>query len=111
MPLRRGRQLDASDTADRPHVVLISETMARRFWPNEDPIGKHLSLTFFPDKPREIVGIVGDVKQDALDVVAPSATLYFPLSQVSASSTAEWGSFPCPSLCAPVPFPPAWSPQ
>jgi putative ABC transport system permease protein len=93
VPLRRGRQLDASDTADRPYVVLISETIAHRFWPNEDPIGKHLTLTFFPDKPREIVGIVGDVKQDALDVVAPSATLYFPLSQVSAPSTAEWRSF------------------
>src|SRR3984893_9992325 len=93
VPLRRGRQLEASDTADRPHVVLISETMARRFWPNEDPIGKHLLLTFFPDKAREIVGIVGDVKQDGLAVVAPSATLYFPLGQVSAPSTAEWGSF------------------
>ena len=93
IPLRKGREFSPSDTADRNGVVLMSETMARRFWPNEDPIGKHLTMTFFPDKPREIVGIVGDVKLDALDVAAPSATLYVPLTQLSASSTAAWSSF------------------
>jgi putative ABC transport system permease protein len=94
VPLRRGRDLSASDTADRPAVVLISEAMAHRFWPNEDPLGKHLTLTFFPDKSREIVGIVGDVKHDSLDVAAPPATLYFPLSQVSPPSLGGWNSFP-----------------
>jgi putative ABC transport system permease protein len=94
VPLRRGRDLSASDTAERPAVVLISEAMAHRFWPNEDPLGKHLTLTFFPDKSREIVGIVGDVKHDSLDVAAPPATLYFPLSQVSPPSLGGWNSFP-----------------
>jgi putative ABC transport system permease protein len=93
IPLRKGREFSSSDTADRPGVVLISETMARRFWPNEDPIGKHLTVTFYPEKPKEIIGIVGDVKLDALDVSAPSATLYVPLTQLSASSTAAWRSF------------------
>jgi putative ABC transport system permease protein len=93
IPLRRGREFSPSDTADRAGVVLISETMARRFWRNEDPIGKHLTMTFFPEKPKEIIGIVGDVKLDALDVGAPSATLYVPLTQLSASSTAAWRSF------------------
>src|SRR5262249_46913629 len=50
-------------------------------------------MTFFPEKPKEIIGIVGDVKLDALDIAAPSATLYVPLTQLSASSTAEWRSF------------------
>ncbi len=74
--------------------MLISQSMAKRFWPNEDPIGKHLTLTFFPEKSREIVGVVGDVKQWGLDVVEPVATLYFPLAQISPSITADWASFP-----------------
>ena len=94
IPLLRGRNLNDSDTADRPAVVLISQSMAKRFWPNEDPIGKHLTLTFFPEKSREIVGVVGDVKQWGLDVVEPVATLYFPLAQISPSITADWASFP-----------------
>src|SRR6202007_1000223 len=47
VPLLRGRDLSDSDVAIRTPVVLISESMARRFWPNEDPLGKHLTLTFF----------------------------------------------------------------
>jgi putative ABC transport system permease protein len=94
VPLHRGRGLSASDTFDRPPVVLISEAMARRFWPNKDPIGKHLTMSFMPDKVREIVGIVGDVKLDALDVAAPSATLYVPLSQISVPPMGGWRSFP-----------------
>ena len=94
IPLLRGRNLNNSDTADRPAAVLISQSMAKRFWPNEDPIGKHLTLTFFPEKSREIVGVVGDVKQWGLDVVEPVATLYFPLAQISPSITADWASFP-----------------
>jgi len=93
IPLRRGREFSPSDTADHTGVVLISETMARRFWPNEDPIGKHLTMTFFPEKPKEIIGIVGDVKLDALDIAAPSATLYVPLTQLSPPSMAAWRSF------------------
>jgi putative ABC transport system permease protein len=94
VPLRRGREFNAADTADRQPVVLISETLAQRFWPNEDPIGKHVTMTFSFGKPREIIGIVGDVKQDGLDVSAPAATLYEPLSQLSVPSIGSWGSFP-----------------
>jgi ABC-type antimicrobial peptide transport system permease subunit len=68
--------------------------MAKRFWPNEDPIGKHLTMTFFPDASREIVGIVGDVKDSGLDVVDPVATLYTPLAQLSAPLLGAWTSFP-----------------
>jgi putative ABC transport system permease protein len=93
VPLRRGRELNAFDTQERPYAVLVSETMAHRFWPNEDPIGKHLTLTFAPEKPREIVGIVGDVKQDGLDAKSPSATLYYPVTQIGIPLTGEWQSF------------------
>ena len=51
-------------------------------------------MTFSPDAVREVVGIVGDVKLDGLDQTRPSATLYFPLDQVSVPSTGGWNSFP-----------------
>lgn len=76
IPVLRGRDISESDSADRPRVVLISESMAKRFWPGENPIGKHLTLSFFPEKPREVVGVVGDVKQSGLDLGEPSPTLY-----------------------------------
>src|SRR5438067_5083879 len=88
IPVLRGRDVNEADTADRPAAILISQGMAKRFWPNEDPIGKHLTLTFYPDRPREIVGVVGDVKQDGLNVSEANATLYLPMAQLSAASFA-----------------------
>jgi predicted permease len=94
IPLLRGRDLNDADAAGRPAVIVISESMAKRFWPNENPLGKHLTMTFFPDGPREIVGIVGDVKDSGLDVVDPVATLYLPLGQLSTPLLGAWTSFP-----------------
>ncbi len=94
IPILRGRDITDSDLAGRPAVVLISESMARQFWPGEDPLGKRLTLTFFPDAVREVVGIVGDVKLDGLDQTRPSSTLYFPLSQISTPADGGWSSFP-----------------
>jgi len=81
VPLLQGRQLTASDITDRSQVVVISQAMAKRFWGRENPIGKRLTLTFFPEKSREVVGVVGDIKQDGLNVVDPVATLYLPRAQ------------------------------
>jgi putative ABC transport system permease protein len=94
IPVVRGRDLNDADDADHPGAVVISESMARMFWPNENAIGKHLTLTFFPNKIREVVGVVGDVKQRGLNNTDPVATLYWPLKQVTDSSTAEFRSFP-----------------
>lgn len=94
IPVLQGRDVTEADSADRPAAVLISESMAHRFWPNESPLGKRLTLTFFPGRVREIVGVVGDVKQDSLNMDEPIATLYMPMMQLSASSTADWSSFP-----------------
>ena len=94
IPLRRGRDFSAADGPDRPSVALISESMARRFWPNQDPIGRHLTMTFSPDKVREIVGIVGDVKLEGMDAAASSATIYLAANQPSGSSFADWRPFP-----------------
>jgi putative ABC transport system permease protein len=93
IPMLRGRDLDDSDIAGRPAVILISESMARQFWPGQDPLGKRLTLTFFPDAVREVVGVVGDVKIDSLDQTRPGAMVYFPLDQLSVPATGGWSSF------------------
>jgi predicted permease len=79
--LIRGRDFTNADTSDALPVVLISESMARQFWPHQNPIGKHLTLTFRPGVVREVVGVVGDAKIRGLDVPEPVAALYAPLAQ------------------------------
>src|SRR6185312_12983264 len=94
IPILRGRDFDSTDVASRPATILISASLARQFWPHEDPIGKHITLTFLPGIAREIVGVVGDVKLDGLDQTRPAAALYMPLDQLSPPSKADWQSFP-----------------
>jgi putative ABC transport system permease protein len=84
IPLVRGRALNAQDTADAPFAVLISEATAKKFWPNEDAVGKR--VRFYNSDPtaprpwRTIVGVVGDVKQYGLDSSGGIA-LYVPQLQ------------------------------
>jgi predicted permease len=94
IPVLRGRNLSEADVAGRPGAVLISESMAKDFWPGEDALGKHLTMTFFPGMAREVVGIVGDVKLDGLNQTRPSTLLYVPVDQLSTPSTGGWRSFP-----------------
>jgi predicted permease len=79
--LLAGRDFTEADVAGRPAAILISESLAGRFWPNENPIGKRLSLSFFSEGSREVVGVVGDVKQNGLNVADRIATLYVPFAQ------------------------------
>jgi putative ABC transport system permease protein len=61
-PLLRGRDFDPRDSRSSPWVAVINETMAHRFWPGEDPIGKHFTVdAAFGERPREVIGIVRDV--------------------------------------------------
>jgi putative ABC transport system permease protein len=94
VPLLSGRDLTDSDVAGRTPTVLISESMAKRFWPKQNPLGKHLTMTFYPGVTREIVGVVGDVKLDSLDETRPTETIYWPLDQIFAPPTEPWSSFP-----------------
>jgi len=91
-PVIRGRDFAESDAAGRPGVVMISESLAQRFWPNEDPLGKHLTLTFFSGV-REIVGIVQDVKLDRLDDKHPVDAIYMAVNQLAANVKGPWNSY------------------
>jgi predicted permease len=59
--LQQGRPFNEADTADHPNVVIINESTARTFWPNESPIGKRISGTGREKKFHEIVGVVNDL--------------------------------------------------
>jgi putative ABC transport system permease protein len=77
----KGRTFSESDNEKSPLVAIVSEAMARKYWPNEDPLGRRIGRG--PDKWREIVGVVRDVKHFGLDTDAPP-TMYFPMRQVPA---------------------------
>ena len=93
IPVLRGRDFNETDTAGRQDVILVSEAMAKQFWPGEDPVGKRLTLTFSPGRVREIAGVVGNVKLDGLDQTEPNATIYTPLAQLRPPTPEEWRSF------------------
>jgi putative ABC transport system permease protein len=83
IPLVKGREFTAGDHAQAPGVVIVSEALARRYWPGEDAIGKRLQETGAPDHPwRSIVGIAADVKYRGLPQ-NPNADpdIYLPLLQ------------------------------
>jgi putative ABC transport system permease protein len=86
IPLVKGRDFTVDDHAQAPGVAIISETMARRYWPDEDPIGKRLREDNrgdpTPSPWRLIVGVVGEVKYRGLPQ-NPNADpdVYFPLAQ------------------------------
>jgi predicted permease len=81
IPLLAGRDFNQDDTIPRKDrgPVVISQSLARQFWPGENPIGKHLRISFSPEIRREVVGVVGDVKDRGLDVLDPVTMLYQPL--------------------------------
>jgi putative ABC transport system permease protein len=83
IPLLAGRDFSETDSLDSPAAIVISESMAREFWPDENPIGKRLTLSFFPGKVREVIGVAGDVKFRGLDSRKSLATVYVPLAQIT----------------------------
>jgi ABC-type antimicrobial peptide transport system permease subunit len=77
IPLRRGRLFNDGDTMDAPHVALISESLARAKWPDQDPIGRTVEFGNMDGDPRllTIVGVVGDVREENLET-PPRPTIY-----------------------------------
>ena len=65
IPVLRGREFDQRDTLSGPLVVAVNQTFVRRFFPNEDAVGKNITLDFVPEeRPRQIVAVVGDTMSD-----------------------------------------------
>jgi putative ABC transport system permease protein len=83
IPLKQGRDFTDADKAGSRPVVLVSAAFAKRFWPHENPIGKHVAFTFSPGIASTVVGVVGDVKLEGLDAIRPVQVAYRPLLQNS----------------------------
>ena len=85
IPLRAGRLFTSSDTTGSPRVVIVNETLRRRFFSGEDPVGKRINLSVGEPDWTQIVGVVGDVKYNGMaDDVQPA--IYQPTAQ-----EAVWG--------------------
>jgi putative ABC transport system permease protein len=84
--LMSGREFTLHDNGGTQGVVVIDDALARRYWPNENPVGVHLKLDEGP-QPRdvEIVGVARNIKHVGLDE-EPTATLYGPIDQISENS-------------------------
>jgi len=82
IPLRRGRDVAATDTREQPFAAVVSESFANRHWPNQNPLGKRFHLAF---DERTVVGVVGDVRVRGLE--RPSEPqVYLPYRQVEDGS-------------------------
>ncbi|MEY2485355.1 MAG: hypothetical protein QOH39_1003 [Verrucomicrobiota bacterium] len=84
IPLLKGRAFTEGDKAESPAVVIVSEGTARRFWPGEDALGKHIKIgaTNSPNRWLAVVGLVKDVRQFEL-VVEPKPQMYLPFTQAN----------------------------
>ena len=91
IPLKRGRYFGASDDEHAPNVVIVDERLAKRFWKDQDPVGRRM---WKPESPQEladgpgpkthfytVVGVVGDVRTTGLTEKEPVGAYYFPFAQ------------------------------
>jgi len=81
IPLRRGRDIAETDDANQPFVAVVSESFANRYWPNEDPIGKHFQFAL---SDRMVAGVVGDVRHRGFEQTS-EPQVYVPPKQVRAN--------------------------
>jgi putative ABC transport system permease protein len=94
MPLKAGRTFQTSDTSTSPSVIILSESMAKYYFKNDDPIGRRISWKLTNGitgatswrKPAEIVGVVADSRADGIDR-APMHTMFLPDTQGTPPST------------------------
>src|SRR5439155_3035862 len=78
IPLYRGRAFRDDDGENRALVAIVSQSMARRYWPAADPLGRRLSID--GEHQVSVVGVVGDIHHASLEA-APQPTLYVPYRQ------------------------------
>ena len=93
IPVKRGRAFTERDTRNAPPVVIINEAMAQQFWPKGDPlndrliIGRDVMREFADEPERQIIGVVGDVRDGGLND-EPGPTMYIPQAQVPDAANA-----------------------
>ena len=78
IPLLRGRDVSDADTGTAPYVVVVSESFVRRYWPGQDPIGRHFKIAFFD---RVIAGVVADVHARGIERQS-EPQVYLPYQQI-----------------------------
>jgi len=85
IPILRGRAFNERDNASSPGVVMINDSFARKYWPDQNPVGQRITIrggsAIFSEPPREIVGIVADARDSGLNF-NPQPEMFVPLSQV-----------------------------
>jgi hypothetical protein len=81
IPLLAGRGFADSDTSQAPPVIVVNQTLARRFWPGGNPIGGRLVVDANNGRVAEIVGVVRDVKPERIEG-EDWPTIYCPYAQV-----------------------------
>jgi putative ABC transport system permease protein len=94
IPLVRGRSLDDRDTAKSVPVAMVDESFARRFWPNQNPIGKRISFADEPKREQDwmtVVGVTGSVRQE--NPASQYLTIYQPVAPVQQSFFLQEVSF------------------
>jgi putative ABC transport system permease protein len=102
-PLLKGRALDDGDRLDAPKVMLVNETFARRFFPNQDPLGKRVSVGIGDNYDCHIVGVVGDVKtQGPAAEAEPECYLSYLQNPISEMTLVVRVSGPDPSVVVPA---------
>jgi putative ABC transport system permease protein len=87
IPLVRGRLFDSGQPADAQNRVIVNEALARRHWPNADPIGKRIKVNWTDQREDEIIGVVGDVRHAGLETEARSMTYWPQLREANSSMT------------------------
>jgi predicted permease len=80
VPMVSGRDFTWADDEKSPRVVIVNQAMARRFWPDQNPIGKHITITRL-QLPHEVIGVVGDTRSGNLETEPP---------MIMYSSYAQW---------------------
>jgi putative ABC transport system permease protein len=80
IPLVEGRFISSRDGKDAPAVVVVNQAFVRKFFPGVDPLGQRLRIEMGGGKNREVVGVVGDVREEGL-AIGPSPEAYVPLFQ------------------------------
>ena len=87
IPIVAGRDFARTETAASAGVVIVNETLARRFWPGQNPVGMHLFTGNDDAKPREVIGVAKNGKYETLGEI-PKLVIYYPMTQIYNTSAA-----------------------